>query len=141
MDKAFIIIGKRPEFKQSDMVALLFGTEQPTGKQLKGMGFGRITQIDQADTNGDAPTTPTLFLFDRSPAAKEVLVADVLLGKKGKASLGKWKKEQGEPHSIIPQLEGALAQRLLSPRNVLGIKDLRKPDMKSKPQNKRPIRL
>lgn len=141
MNKAFIIIAQRPEFKQSDMVALLFGTEQPTGKQLKGMGFGRITQVDQADTNGDAPATPTLFLFERSHGAKEVLIADVLLGKKGKASLGKWEKKEGEPHSIIPELQGALAQRLLAPRNGLGIKDFHKPGTKSKPPCKRPIRI
>jgi len=132
MEKAFIILGNMPEFGSSpSMVGVLFGTEQPTKKELKSMGFGRIQQIDEAPTNGDAPTTPTLFLFDRSPAAAEVLVADVAF-KKRKAKLENKQRKKGEPHSIIPQLEGPLAQRLLSPRNAPGIRDLKKPQRNSK---------
>ncbi len=126
MNKAFIILGSMPVFRDAEaLVGLLFGTERPTGKQLKGMGFGWIQQVDEAPTNGDAPSTPTIYLFDRSPAAKEVVVADVILEGRT-ARLGEKEIRNGEPHSIIPQIEGQLAQRLLAPRDALSAKDFPK---------------
>jgi hypothetical protein len=129
MENAYIILGQmreRPEFLgHGATVALLFGADKVTGKQLKSMGFGKIRQVDQARTNGDAPKKPTLFVFDRAPSAREVHVAEVIFDGKD-AKLGRFRKHEGEPHSIVPHLEGALAERLLKPRNALNMSDMKR---------------
>lgn len=129
MENAYIILGQmreRPEFHDfGAMVCLLFGADNITGKQLKSMGFGNIRQIDQAKTNGDAPTKPTLFVFDRAPSAREVHVAEVIFEGKT-AKLGSFRRKEGEPHSIVPHLEGPLADRLLKPRNALSVSDMKR---------------
>lgn len=127
MSKVFIILGQMPDFRNSDsMVGLLFGAEHPTGKQLKAMGFGRIQQIDQA-VPVSAPENPILYMFERSPSANEVHIAEVCIEGK-KASLGKKETRKGEPHSIVPEVKGELAQRLMSPRNGLSTKDFPRRD-------------
>ncbi|MBD3209985.1 hypothetical protein GF318_01235 [Candidatus Micrarchaeota archaeon] len=136
MSKVFIILGQMPECRASDsQVAVLFGTEHPTGKQLKSMGFGRIHQIDQAEPKDGAPARPTLYMFDRSPAAGEVKVAEVLMSGK-KAFLGKTEVKKGEPHSIVPGVKGELAKRLMGPRNVPGIQDFPKSRARPTPVRK-----
>jgi len=127
MGSAYIILGRMADFRDMEaMVGVLFGSSQPTMKQLKGMGFSSIAQVDQARTNRHAPQEPTLFVFDRSPSAKEVTVAHVVF-EGSKAKLGKKEIRKGDPHSILPEMEGALARRLLEPRAALGPKDIRKP--------------
>jgi hypothetical protein len=128
MENAYIILGRMSDGELRDcqaLVGVFFGAQQPTGKQLKQMGFGRVSQIDQAKTNGDAPAEPTIFLFDRTPAAREVTKAEVIFDGK-KAKLGKKEKIKGEPNSIVPEVQGALAARLLTPRNGLSSRDLKK---------------
>jgi hypothetical protein len=128
MEKAYIILGRMSDGDFRDcqaLVGVLFGAPHPTSKQLKQMGFGNVKQIDQAETNGDAPTKPTMFIFDRTPAAKEVTRAEVIFDGK-KARFGKRETIKGEPHSILPEVQGAVAERLLTPRNGLGAKDMKK---------------
>lgn len=126
MGNAYIILGQMEGFRgMGALVGVLFCSEQPTMKQLKGMGFSNIGQMDQAKTNGDAPKEPTLFVFDRSPAAREVTVAQVVLDG-SRAKLGKKEIRKGDPHSILPEVEGPLAKRLLEPRGALGPKDIKK---------------
>ena len=48
------------------------------------------------------------------------------------AKLGDFKKKEGEPHSIVPHLEGALAERLLKPRNALNMRDMKRNAKKPK---------
>ena len=102
------------------VVGVLFGSA-PTVKDLKAMGFLRIQSTEQVATNGDAPTEPTLYVFDRSPAAKEVTI--VRIGERG--AIIRSETKQGEPCSIIPEVRGTAATRFITPRNGLSVHNLR----------------
>lgn len=102
------------------VVGVLFGIA-PDAKALREMGFIRVQSTERVTANGNAPQEPTLFVFDRTPAANEVTIAQ--LGEKG--SIIKKETRTGEPHSIIPEVQGTAAQRFITPRNGLSIVDLK----------------
>jgi len=124
--KAFVISGIRLDsFQEKAMVGVLFAPNPPDMKALKNMGFlpKRNLSVDIVLAEGGMPADPTLYLFERTPCAGEVVVASVSIS----GRLSNMKKMRGEPHAIIPEVKGAAAERYIKPRNGLGMADFPKP--------------
>lgn len=102
------------------VVGVLFGIV-PNARALRAMGFLKVQSTERVTANGDAPQEPTLFVFDRSPAANEVTISRIT----GNGAIVGQETRTGEPHSIIPEVQGTAVLRFITPRNGLCIIDLK----------------
>jgi hypothetical protein len=97
-------------------------TLQPDRKALRRMGISDIQCVDNAYPEQEVCGN-TLYVFERTPAAASVLVSSL----DSEGNITGSRTESGEPHSIIPPLRGAAAERFLRPRGSLAPGDMRAP--------------
>ncbi len=127
--KAFVICANVKECGSSKpVVGVLFIKPRPgenplvpDKKTLNRLGLVDLQTVERVDTAAQIPHS-TLYLFDRSPAAKAVSVAKVFPdGTKDTAG-----ELKGEPHSLIPPITGSAADRFVNPRGAPSSSDLEK---------------
>jgi hypothetical protein len=110
--KAFVISAMTRS--RNPKVGVFIGNVQPDAKMLKRMEIPNVLSMEEVELVGTAPTGSTLYLFDKSPAAKAVKVASV----NPDGTLGSIEHKTGEPHSILPELKGHAADKFINPRNA-----------------------
>jgi hypothetical protein len=120
MEKAYVISAfMREGSEPKPIVAVLFVPDPPTGKMLKNMGLYNINSCEQAAIKGTRPSEPTAFYFEKTPAAKDVVICKIAPD----GRLTEVDRKQGEPHTIIPALEGVAADRFINPRGAITASD------------------
>jgi len=119
--KAFVISANVKDCGSSKpVVAVLFIKPKPgekpitpDKKTLNKLGLVDLQTVERVDTAAQIPHS-TLYIFDRSPAAKGVSVAKVFPGGTKDPA---WELK-GEPHSLIPPISGSAADRFVNPRGA-----------------------
>jgi hypothetical protein len=94
----------------------------PDRRMLEKMGFNRVESIEEVKLVGTPSAQPTLYVMERSPAAKFVLISQVA----GDGSLSQTTQSPGQLHSMVPALSGSAVDRLITPRETPSAADLKK---------------
>jgi hypothetical protein len=119
---AYVISGFRRNGNGKVFVGVLFSENPPTMAAVKGMGFTQF-EVDRATIADAKPVGFSLYLFERSPSAKEVTI----IGFNGRGDLLKGKTlKRGRPIDFLPKLKGDAVARLIIPRGEPTHTDLEK---------------
>gem|GEM_PF-2127352 len=132
MGKAYVIAGFRRDKGRSEPSIGVFVTPGPDSKNpdkrmLDKLGFVRVESVEEVKLEGAPSSEPTLYVFERTPAANSVLIAEV--AKDG--SLRDMVRRGGQPYSILPELSGPAVKRFINPRGVPSGQDLAKPPVQA----------
>ncbi len=106
-------------------------------KTLKRLGLEKVSSTERVSACEDVPQT-AIYIFEKSPSASSVLVRKAPDWERPKADTVE--TLSGEPHSLIPRVSGAAADRFVYPRGALGRSDFPAPPQQAggdAPQSRR----
>lgn len=99
----------------------------PDRRVLNRLGFHRVEFTERVKLVGEPLPHPSLYVFERAPSVKHVLIAQVARD----GSLSGTIIQPGQPHSVIPEMSGQTVTRLITPRGALSGQDLVKPPVRA----------